>query len=260
MLSKNKIKLIKSLATKKGREQTGLFLAEGSKSVTDLFQSFDCELIVAETGWIEMHQSSLGTCREVIEATHDEIEKASLLMTPQNVLALFRMHPESGRLKLPDKGLTLFLDHIQDPGNLGTIIRLADWFGIASVFCSEGCADIYNPKTVQATMGSLARVSTASVSTNDFFQSLPRTYRVYGTFMDGENIYDKHLPEDAVIVMGNEGQGITEETARYVNERIAVPAAKHHGTSPESLNVAIATAIVCSEFKRNKLKTKQHIS
>ncbi len=256
MLSKSKVKTIRSLATRKGREQTKLFAAEGNKLVADLLGTFECELLVAEVGWIDAHQSSLANCKEVVEASHQEIEKASLLKNPQQVIALFKQRVAESIDKLPSKGLTLFLDHVQDPGNLGTIIRIADWFGIGLAVCSSGCADIYNPKTVQATMGSLARVKTASIDAAKFFNlPNPGKTKVFGTFMDGENIYCKELPGNAIIVMGNEGQGISKDTERFINERIAIPHFPRQGSCPDSLNVAAATSIICSEFRRETLKT-----
>lgn len=254
MLSKSKIKLIKSLDSKKGREEAGLFVAEGGKSVLDLLEAFDCELLVAEAGWLAANAARLARCGEVVEASHDEVRKASLLKNPQDVIALFRKPAaDSGVCLSRLSGLSLFLDNVQDPGNLGTIIRVADWFGITHLFCSEGSADVYNPKVVQATMGSLARVKVHCCPAKEFFPALPVGMKVFGTFMDGDNIYAVDLPRDGVVVMGNEGNGISHETERYINERLSIPLLHREGSRPESLNVAMATAIVCSEFRREVL-------
>lgn len=253
MLSKNKIRLIKSLDSKKAREETHLFIAEGGKSVIDLIKAFDCELLVATGEWLTEHGHLLNGCKEVIEAPHDDIRRASLLKNPQDVLAIFRQDDMQAAPQEVGRQLAIYLDNVQDPGNLGTILRLADWFGISHVACSPGCADIYNPKTVQATMGSLARVRVCTVAADDFFPPLSGKTPVYGTYMDGDNIYDRELSEHGIIIMGNEGNGISPTTARYVTDRIAIPSMPHGDSHPESLNVAIATAITCSEFLRYRL-------
>lgn len=255
MLSKSKIKLIKSLDSKKGREEAGLFVVEGGKSVLDLIDAFGCEFVAAEPGWLSANAMRLGSCHELVEASHDEIKKASLLKNPQDVIALFHKRPANDGVCISQlSGLTLFLDNVQDPGNLGTIIRVADWFGIVHLFCSEGSADVYNPKVVQATMGSLARVNVHYCAAKEFFPALPESMKVFGTFMDGDNVYGSELPDDAVIVMGNEGNGISAETQCFIGERLSIPLSPHDGSRPESLNVAMATAIVCSEFRRRMLK------
>lgn len=249
MLSKAKIRFIRSLENKKERRATGLFLAEGSKIVDDMAPFLNCRLLAATEEWLASHTDIQAA--ETIRATAGEIERASLMQSPQDVMAVFEMpRYEYSPEKLRGK-LVLALDGVQDPGNLGTIVRTADWFGIETVLCSAGCADIYNPKCVQATMGAAARVA---VIYGDLPKMIIETGKpVFGTFLDGENIYETQLSDDAIIVMGNEGNGISDETASTVTRRILLP---HYKTSNrgtvESLNVATATAAICAEFRRRE--------
>ena len=164
------------------------------------------------------------------------------------MVALFQL-PQDTAFDASDKKLTLALDGVQDPGNLGTIIRLADWFGIDNIVCSQETADAWNPKVVQATMGSIARVNIIYTNLNALIDTLPTDFPVYGTLLDGDNIYTQQLTTGGIIVMGNEGQGLTEEVRRRVNHRLLIPSYRTEDTA-ESLNVAIATAIVCAEFRR----------
>ena len=246
MLSKAKIKFIRSLSQKKERYEQGLFIAEGNKLVSDTLMSFKCRLLVATTQWLSQHNTT--QCQEVIEATHEEIEKASLMQSPQDVIAVYEM-PDNKvyHSTLQDK-LVLALDCVQDPGNLGTIVRIADWYGIDTILCSEGCADIYNPKTIQATMGALARVKVVYVNLRETLETINKP--IYGTFLDGENIYKTSISNDAVIVMGNEGNGISKEIESIVTHKILLPPYPANSETVESLNVAVATAITCAEFRR----------
>ncbi len=249
MISKNKIKLIHSLESKKGRNESGCFLAEGNKLVGDIAPSFACQLLVATPEWMELHGQQI-EAEERIIATSEEIKRASLLKNPQEVLAIFKklQHPlEMERIK---SGLTLALDDVQDPGNVGTIVRLADWFGIEHVICSPQCADIYNPKTVQATMGAIARVRVEYMPLDRLFDMIGNSCNIYGTFLDGEDLYQESLSSNGIIVMGNEGNGISPATATHINRRILIPSYPPERTTSESLNVATATAIVCAEFRR----------
>ena len=248
MLSKNDIKNIKSLEQKKFREEKRLFVAEGHKLVGDLLSKFDCVLLAATPDW-----KPLGNFRaeRKEEITPDELKRASLLRSPQDVLAVFRIPDYSTDMATEAaKSLVLALDDIQDPGNLGTIVRIADWFGIKDIFCSSGTADIYNPKAVQATMGALARVRVHYTDLLKEISHMPFGIPVYGTFLDGETIYSTPLSENGVIIMGNEGNGISREIAAKVNRRLFIPNWPAGAATSESLNVAVATAIVCSEFRR----------
>lgn len=247
MLSKNKIKYIHSLELKKNRKEERAFVAEGHKLVGDLLGHFHCRILVAIRPWLNSHPQVQAD--EIIEVTQDELTRASLQKAPQEVLAIFEqpdypMHPET-----VSQSLCLALDDIQDPGNLGTIIRVADWFGIEHIFCSQGTVDVYNPKTIQATMGALARVKLHYCNLPALISSLGNV-PVYGTFLDGENMYEKTLSAHGLIVMGNEGNGVSEEVARLVNERLYIPNYPPQRATSESLNVAMATGIVCAEFRR----------
>lgn len=251
MLSKNKIKYIRSLELKKFRKEEKVFLAEGPKLVGDLMGHFACRLLAALPSWFSAHPDLRAD--EMIEITAEELTRASLLKHPQEVLAVFEIPEYPSDPKLPEQTLCLALDDIQDPGNLGTILRIADWFGIHDIFCSCGTADVYNPKCVQATMGALARVRIHYCQLPEFLHSLNREIPVFGTFLDGENIYSQPLSDRGIIVMGNEGNGISSETSRFINQRILIPNYPAGCETSESLNVAIATAIVCAEFRRRML-------
>ncbi|MDR1682115.1 MAG: RNA methyltransferase [Candidatus Symbiothrix sp.] len=252
MLSKNKIKFIRSLERKKERNESGLFLAEGNKLVADLLPYFSCELLVAKPSWMAT-QGDL-KAKELIVADENDIEKASLLKNPQDVIAIFVQSEQILDKSLLQNELNLALDGIQDPGNLGTIIRIADWFGIHHVICSPDTADIYNPKTVQATMGSLARMQIFYESLPELLTTLP-DLPVYGTFLNGENIYTNTLTTNGLIVMGNEGNGIRPEVEKHINRRLYIPSFPLETDTAESLNVAVATAITCAEFRRQQVQS-----
>ena len=243
MISKNQIKMIKQLELKKFRKREGLFVAEGPKVVGDLMKRWEPEAIFATEGYSPTRPI------EVQRISEDELRKVSFLQHPQQVLALFRI-PEAPTCDLSNQDtLYLALDGVQDPGNLGTIIRLADWFGIDTIICSEETADAWNPKVVQATMGSIARVNIIYTDLPTLFEKLPADYPVYGTLLDGNDIYRQELTAGGIIVMGNEGNGLTEKVRRRVTRRLLIPSYRTDDTA-ESLNVAIATAIVCAEFRR----------
>ena len=248
MISKNQIKYIRQLEMKKFRSREGLFVAEGPKVVGDLLRRYDAKAIYATEEWNSSPGVSLSSVERI---TVDELRRISFLQHPQQVLALFPIpkSDSSSSISKLTSSLSLALDGIQDPGNLGTIIRIADWFGIDTIYCSEDTADAYNPKVVQATMGSLARVNIIYLSLASLFDGLPDDFPVYGTLLDGEDIYQQPLSQNGIIVMGNEGNGISPEIRTKVNRRLLIPRFRT-GDSAESLNVAIATAITCSEFRR----------
>lgn len=250
MLSKSKQKLIRQLAQKKHRDATGLFLAEGPKVVADLWGHFPCRLLCGTEEWLAAHPGWRGD--ETVTVSDAELSQASLLKTPRDVLAVFARRPESqGNLAdIPTRQLVLVLDGVQDPGNVGTILRVADWFGIEHVFCSMDTADAFSPKTVQATMGALSRVRVYYMELPEFFAALPGEVPVFGTFLDGNNLYAEPLAPRGVIVMGSEGNGISPEVERCVNSRLLIPSFPQGRSTSESLNVAIATAVVCAEFRR----------
>lgn len=249
MLSKNDIKNIKSLELKKFRDEKRLFVAEGHKLVGELLGVFKCVLLAATDEWLAGNGRIPADRVEAVTA--DELKRASLLRSPQDVLAVFCIPDDKAAMKeAAAKNLVLALDDVQDPGNLGTIVRIADWFGIKDIFCSKGTADIYNPKAVQATMGALSRVKIHYTELADEIAALPASVPVYGTFLDGETIYDTKLSGNGVIIMGNEGNGIGREVGKTVNRKLYIPNWPAGAATSESLNVAIATAIVCSEFRR----------
>ena len=186
---------------------------------------------------------------EVIEASENELRKATFLKTAPDVIGIFYKPDNQLDVNLIKNNLSIVLDGIQDPGNLGTIIRIADWFGIKNIFCSEDTADAYSPKVIQATMGAIARVNVFNTVVAELLKEL-EDLPIYGTFLDGENIYSKQLTNKGIIVMGNEGQGIRPEIEKLVSERLFIPPFPSESETSESLNVAVATAITCSEFRR----------
>ena len=233
MISKNKIKLIRSLNTKKGRENTGLFVAEGPKLVHDLLNE--------------------GFIPDEILDNIDDIKKVSFLQHPQSMLGVFKIRKGDNKPTidlLSDSKLVLALDGVQDPGNLGTIIRIADWFGIEDILCSHDTVDCWNPKVVQATMGSIARIKLHYTDLIKMVDDLPSDYPVYATLLDGNNIYDQPLSHHGMIIMGNEGNGISPELRKRINRKLSIPNYPPERKTAESLNVAIATSIVCAEFRR----------
>lgn len=252
MLSKNKIKLIRSLEQKKRRREEGLFVAEGPKVVGDLLEAgYKAKLLVCTNQYFSKRHL---VAEAVFEVSDDELRKVSFLQHPQDVLGVFEI-PNTSALHTPDpQSLCIALDGVQDPGNLGTIIRIADWFGINQIFCSTDTADAFNPKTVQATMGSIARVIITYTDLRQFFDTLPADIPVYGTLLDGKNIYEEELTEGGIIVMGNEGNGISEEIRQRINRRLLIPNYPQGRKTADSLNVAIATAITCNEFRRRTKK------
>lgn len=251
MLSKNDIKNIKSLEQKKFRDERRLFVAEGHKLVDELLSVFDCVLVAGTQEWITSRRNI--PAHRIETVTADELKRASLLRSPQDVLAVFQIPSNDASLmSASSNNLVLALDDVQDPGNLGTIVRIADWFGIKDIFCSKATADIYNPKAVQATMGALARVSLHYTDLAREITGLPASIPVYGTYLEGDTIYNTPLSHNGVIIMGNEGNGISAEVSKSVNRKLYIPNWPAGAATSESLNVAIATAIVCSEFRRRQ--------
>ena len=241
MVSKNQIKLITSLQQKKYRIINQMFFAEGVKVIQELLNSnFELEHLYTTQYDFE---DVLGKKKSLIHET--DLKKISALATPNSCLALFKIPEEK---TIIESGLITALDDVRDPGNLGTILRLCDWYGVEQVICSKESVDIYNPKVVQATMGSISRVNVTYVDLEAYISQT--NLKVYGTFMEGENIYKSSLPQEGIIVMGNEANGISEEIEALIKNRITIP---RFGKlqKAESLNVATATGIILSEFKRN---------
>ncbi len=245
MISKNQIKLIRSLELKKNRRRENLFVAEGPKVVGDLLQA----------GYVPHSIFSTTERPDAQLITEEELRRISFLQHPQEVLALFHIPEQSSdnihqtsAIRHQPSSLALALDGVQDPGNVGTIIRIADWFGIDTIYCSPDTADVYNPKVVQATMGSLAHVHIIYCDLLELFAHCQCP--VYGTLLDGKNIYEQPLSAAGIIVMGNEGNGISEAVRQHITHRLLIPNYHTGDHTAESLNVAIATAITCAEFKR----------
>ncbi len=245
-LSKNKLKYIRSLKDKKFRSEYNTFVAEGNKLVSDLLPYMKCQLLVGTEAFL----STLHTLdvEEVIEAEQHQLDQVSFLKNPQQALAVFYQIETDAEIDFSDQ-LLLALDGIQDPGNLGTIIRLADWYGIRHIFCSVDTADVYNPKVVQATMGALARVNVHYVDLAEFLEK-HNNIPVYGTLLDGQNMYEQEITRNGIIVMGNEGNGIRPEIECLITKKLYIPNYPVGDPTSESLNVAIATAIICAEFRR----------
>ncbi|MFK7807483.1 MAG: TrmH family RNA methyltransferase [Saprospiraceae bacterium] len=252
MLSKNKIKNILALQRKKVRRDTGFFLLEGDKMTRELLElrpEWISELY-ALPSWIQKNEDLLAnrgiTAQEVDEQS---LKKVSSLKTPNQVLTVLRQPTQAEVLPDFDQQLSLYLDEIQDPGNMGTILRIADWFGIKHVICSPNCVDVFSPKVVQASMGAIFRVVTlteALVSLKERFSEI----EIYGTLLDGENIYTTELEEKGIIVIGNEGNGISQENKVLITKSITIPQGPN--SSAESLNAGIATGIVCAFFRKGK--------
>ena len=240
MITRAEILDIKSLATKLGREELGAFIAEGEKLVGEIRNSSFRIRRILQT-------RPIFADGELI--SEKEMERISQLKSANSVLAVVELPKHKLSLANPTKNLVLCLDRIQNPGNLGTIIRLADWFGISDIVCSEDTADCFNPKVVQATMGAILRVRVHYTNLASWLSSQSGAC-IYGTFLEGENIYNAQLEKSGVIVMGNEGQGISDEVAEQVTHKLLIPPYPADRCGSESLNVAVATAVICSEFRR----------
>jgi RNA methyltransferase, TrmH family len=254
MLSKSNVSFINSLKIKKYRENHQQFIAEGSKLVLDLLQSsYNVKEIFALQTWIEEKSLILPGDITVHVIGAGEMSRITSLSTPSPVLAVVAIPENKADLLKIGEKLILVLDDIRDPGNLGTILRIADWFGIKTVICSETTVDLYNPKVVQASMGSITRVQVVYSGLEVFFTSRPVSVPVYGTFLTGKSIYCMNLDDKGILIFGNEANGISKEVEKFVTDRIFIPSFASQGDSAgkaESLNASVAAAIVCSEFRR----------
>nr|WP_298989394.1 RNA methyltransferase [uncultured Polaribacter sp.] len=238
-ISKNQLKLITSLSQKKYRQKHKLFVAEGVKVVNELLNSsFELDQLFATEDFDTQNKN----CQII---SNEELRKISSLKTPNKVLGIFKIPAEK---EISNKGLILVLDDINDPGNLGTIIRLCDWFGVTTLVCSNETVDCYNQKVVQSSMGSLTRLAIKYLNLKEYLSNteLP----TFIADMDGENVYKKELPKEAVLIMGNEANGVSDEIKSLIKHKISIPRFGNLQET-ESLNVATATAILLSEFRRN---------
>lgn len=256
-LTKKTIKLIKSLEHKKHREIENLFVAEGSKIVLDFIKSkLKVVHLCARPEWIEEYEKSIKDLKDqIIEVDESEMKKISHLHTPSPVLATFKIeNKEIFNFDNNAISIILFLDGIQNPGNLGTLIRTADWFGIKNIVCSNNSVDCYNPKVIQSTMGSLARVNILYSDMDVFSQTVPTDFAIIGAYMEGTAINSFVFPSKTILVIGSEGKGISLNTASYITHKISIPRLSQDKemNSIESLNASIAGAIICYEFSKNK--------
>lgn len=242
------IKWVFSLSQKKNRDKEGCFVAEGTKCVIDTLGHFKLKYLFATNSWIAEYGERIDA--EATEVSRVQMDRMSMLKTASSVLAVYEMNSIQKPVGLESQ-LVLVLDGVQDPGNLGTIMRVADWFGIRQIFCSKDTVDVYNPKTVQATMGAISRVAVAYCNLVELFEENPQM-PILGTFLDGENIYNKELPQSGFVVMGNEGKGISPDIEKCVTQKLLIPSYPVGVPTSESLNVGTATAIVLSEFRRRQ--------
>jgi TrmH family RNA methyltransferase len=245
VITNNEIKFIKSLHQKKVREQEGLFLVEGEKMVQELLQHTEWEvvLLLGTESWLSAN--SFGSRIKYHEVKNDVLERITAMQTPNQVLALVRSKRQEFSLEKAKHSTTLFLDDVRDPGNLGTIIRIADWFGIPQIVCSPQSVELYNPKTVQSTMGSLFRVSVSYSDLVDLSLALhAEEIPLFGAVMEGKDIAQVNFPSSMVLVMGSESHGIGPQLERRLDHRITIPRIG----KAESLNVAVATGIICSKI------------
>ena len=248
MLSKNQIKYIRSLHLAKFRRQEKLFIAEGPKLALELLNSdFRVHSIHCLEEW---HRANNRLCGDIPVSiiSQKELERISNLQTPNEVLLLVKMMEEKGEAPTPGGDLVLVLDGIRDPGNLGTIIRTADWYGVRDVICSGDCVEVYNPKVVQATMGSIARVRVSYRDLKTFFASQGKDLPVYGTLLDGRSLYDQELSASGYLLIGSESHGISASLMPFITHPLLIP--PHSKAGAESLNASVATAIVLAEFRR----------
>ena len=250
MLTNNKIKLIKSLDKKRERVEAGCFVVEGEKMVRELLMSrFETIEVFAVQQYIDELPANLKRKVEITAVGERDLERISFLKTPNKAVAL---------AKLPEKrtpadlcGLNIALDNVQDPGNLGTIVRTAAWFGIGNVFCSPDTVDVYNPKVIQSTMGAIFKVNVTYCDLAELAATARKAgISMFGTRLDGENLYAAKLPKDAIVVMGNESKGLSAAISALMDSNLKIPSYAPPTADMESLNVSVATAIVCAEFRR----------
>ncbi len=252
MISKNTIKLINSLALKKYRKKENLFLVEGDKLVEEVILSdIEIQELIITPEFSNYSGIEFKNAVKISHVNHKELKQASLLQHPQNSMAICRIPSQPPFPIKLGQNLSVYLDGIQDPGNLGTIIRICDWYGIEYIFSSQDSVDFYNPKVIQASMGSFNRVKFYDCD----FKAVKNLAQnsdtiIYGAFMEGENIYTEELQKSALLVMGNEGNGIRDEVKTMIDKKVSIPNFSNTPTKAESLNVSVATAIICSEFKR----------
>jgi TrmH family RNA methyltransferase len=253
MLNKSKLRLIASLQRKKTREEEQLFVIEGDKIVREFLGSeMKIVTLIAKPEFIgSLSDEKLKSAGEVIPVSYDELKKASSLKAPHNAMAIVRIPQISVPLSVVPGELVAALDFIQDPGNLGTIIRAAAWFGINKIICSENCVDVYNPKVIQATMGAILNVGVFYISLKNYLEEASESkVPVYGTLLEGESVYSTDLGKKGIILLGNESRGISDDLIPYITQRLTIPKFTASERGLESLNAGMAASIVFSEFAR----------
>jgi TrmH family RNA methyltransferase len=255
MLSKSRTKFILSLQKKKVRDDEKLFVIEGDKIVKEfLMAKVHIKTLVAKPEYIsslpDRIKKNIG---EIEPASYEDLKKISTLKTPHNAIAVVDMIEKSMDQEDLFAGLSIALDSIQDPGNMGTIIRAASWFGIKYIVCSEECVDVYNPKVIQATMGAILNVTVYYIDLKNFLEeAIVRLIPVYGTFLEGESVYKNKLGKRGIIILGNESKGISGELLPYIKEKIMIPKFTDALYGVESLNVGMAASVILSEFARRR--------
>ncbi|MBK9525529.1 MAG: RNA methyltransferase [Bacteroidetes bacterium] len=258
MISKNQIRFVNSLHQKKFRRSEGLFIAEGEKVVSDLLDT-DWEIrsfYYTERCSLPLSRMPSGRISgEMMKIGEEDLQKISALTTAQSVLAVVVIPERHLDFSVLASGLSLVLDDIQDPGNLGTILRIADWFGISNILCSDDTVESFNPKVVQASMGSIFRVNVFSGDLEALFEKNKNELKlpVFGTLLDGENIFKAELLQQGLILFGNESNGIRRELIPFIDRKITIPSFYTSSLGPDSLNVSIAVGVVCGEFRRRHI-------
>ena len=257
MISASSMKLIRSLRQKKYRDHHGLYCAEGEKIADELIRQHQegtdqVEQLFATLDWINRYEKELeGSGIPVMEVGPDEFKKVSNLVTPQPVLALVRKPRNIFNWQDLSESPVLGFESIRDPGNLGTILRTADWFGFSHIICTPDSVDLYNPKVVQSTMGAITRIKAYYLDFHNLFKDLEYgRKKVYGTFLEGEDIYSSRLDKDSLILFGNESRGLSDRFDRYIDARISIPSFNEGNRGSESLNIATSVAVICSELRR----------
>ena len=251
-VSNNTVKFVASLSQKKYRDKEGCFVAEGNKCVRDTWDYFKCRMLIATQNWYENFGNY--THMDILQiATRQQMQKMSQFSNPSEVIAVYEIPEVTYTDSEVENNINIILEGVQDPGNLGTIIRLADWFGINNIFCNKQTVDVYNHKVIQATMGAISRVKVHYCDLEYLIESHP-DMPVFGTTLDGENIYQASLPHKAFVIFGNEGNGMSEKLKQLTTRNLYIPSCAIDGATSESLNVGLAAAITISEFCRNTLK------
>ena len=255
MVSKSKMGSILSLQKKKTREEERLYVIEGDKLVKEFLAArMPVRILFARPEFLNslplVHKQGVG---EIIPASYDDLRKVSSLKTPHNALAVIEMPDNKMDTDILAKELSLALDCVQDPGNLGTIIRAAAWFGIRNIYCSQNCVDVYNPKVIQASMGAVLHVNVFYTDLHKLFKTAAENnIRIYGAMLEGKSIYSCKLGDNGIILLGNESRGISEDLIPFITERIVIPGIHEAGSGIDSLNVSMAASVIFSEFTRSK--------